>query len=376
MCLSPQILVDKKTKARVSVACRGCEVCRRNRKNDLIGRCLAEQSTASRSLAVTLTYAGDGPESVVLRYSDIQKMLKRLRKADFKVRYICAGEYGTKKGRAHWHAVLFFYGKSPDVYIAQGDNDPAGRINWEFWPHGFSYFQEPDASGFAYVTKYALKQDGNDGESRSFSCSKKPPLGYRFFMRLADDIVERGLPVHSPEYAFAGVMDRNGKTRRYWLQGRMREKFLDRYYTMWRMQYGNEPPWSDFLLEGYLDKIERKRMADDPARFDRDKAARDALYHAQNQAAASREFWQSHAQRISLGFLVFSGTKDMIQAYSDDTAVVYVGDTKWQVTAGNVTVADQLLRGGLPKSKIKPVSDWLESQWRNYRHRLQKHSPK
>nr|QPB07479.1 MAG: replication initiator protein [Microvirus sp.] len=371
MCLAPNIIRDKKTGVRQEVACKGCDLCRKNRVNDLIGRCIAEQCTASRTVAVTLTYAGDGPESAALRYSDVQKMLKLLRAkkgGNFKVRYICAGEYGTKKGRAHWHIILFFYGRSPDVQIG-------ARINWHYWPHGFSYFQNPDYKGFHYVLKYALKQDGNDGASKALSMSKKPPLGCSFFKSMADDLVERRLPVHSPEYAFAHVRDHDDKPRRYWLQGRMRELFLDRYYTMWRMQYGNEPPWSDFMLEGYLDRIERKRMDDDPMRFDRDKAARDAQYNAMNLAAASKEFWQSQKQRIPLGYLVFSGTADLVQAYSDDSAVLYIGDAKWQVTVGNVTVSDQLLRGGLPKSKLQPVLMWLESQWMSHRDRLQKLSP-
>lgn len=79
------------------VACRTCQLCRSNRVNDLVGRSFAEQCTASASYAVTLTYRGDGPETALLRYRDIQLFLKRLRKDGYTVRYICAGEYGSKK---------------------------------------------------------------------------------------------------------------------------------------------------------------------------------------------------------------------------------------------------------------------------------------
>ncbi|QCS37217.1 replication initiation protein [Tortoise microvirus 70] len=320
---------------------------------------------------MTLTYAGDGPESAVLRYKDIQELLYRLRAkrgGNYNVRYICAGEYGTKKGRAHWHIILFFYGRSPDVKIG-------ARINWKYWPHGFSYFQNPDYQGFRYVMKYALKQEGNEGFSKALSMSKKPPLGHNFFKNMADDIVERRLPIHSPEYSFAHVLDSQGRPRKYWLQGRMREIFLDRYYIMWRMLYGNEPPWSDFLLEGYLDPIERKRMDDDPARFERNRAQREAEYKKRIELSRTDEFWKEQSGRVSLGYLVFSGTTDMVHAYSDNSAVIYQGDKQWQVTEGNVPVSAQLLRGGMPISKIQPVLTWCEAQWRNHRDRLQKLSP-
>lgn len=227
MCLSPLKLKDG-----TNVACRGCELCRSNRLNDLIGRCIAEQCTASKTLAVTLTYAGDTAESAVLRYADVQLFLKRLRKDGYSVRYICAGEYGDKKGRAHWHIILFFYGRSPDIQIDR-------RVDWSFWPHGFVYFQNPDYRGFAYVMKYALKQEF---AVKALSMSKKPPLGYSFFMKLAHDIVDRALPVHSPEYSFAHVLDRNGVPRRYWLQGRMREMWLEEYCRYWQEVFGGEPP--------------------------------------------------------------------------------------------------------------------------------------
>nr|QPB07462.1 MAG: replication initiator protein [Microvirus sp.] len=376
MCLTPSRLKVPGTDRLVEVACRNCRRCRDARVSDLVGRCIAEQCSATKSYAVTLTYGGgDTPQSVVLRYSDVQKFLKRLRKAGYKVRYICAGEYGGLKGRTHWHIVLFFYGKEPQWFTARQKNDSKARFHIPEWDHGFCYFQNADVKGFRYIMKYALKAE-HEGSIKALSMSKKPPLGNAFFKNLADDLVERRLPVHSPEYSFAHVTNHENRPLRFWLQGRMRELFLDRYYTMWRMQYGCEPPWSDFILEGYLDKIERLRMADDPQRFDQDKMRRDAEYEARNNARRSDEFWQSQSEKISLGYLVFAGTRDLVQAYSNDSAEIWIGDRKWQVTAGSVTVADQLQRGGLPKSKVQQVSDWLESQWRNHRHLLQKHSPK
>lgn len=354
MCLAPSKISDGQF-----VACRGCDICRQNRVNDLIGRCIAEQSTATKTVAVTLTYAGDGPESAVLRYADVQKFLKLLRAkrgGNYKVRYICAGEYGTKKGRAHWHLVLFFYGDAPNVSLET-------RFNWKYWPHGFVYFQQPDYKGFKYVMKYALKQMDQDGYSKALSMSKKPPLGYAFLMNLADDMAEKGLALHSPEYAFAHVLAQDGRAKRYWLQGRMREKFLDRYYIMYRMLHRCDPPWSDFFVEKYLDPIEKLRREDDPTIFERDRAIRQDEFDALLRARSSADFKAAQAVRHSVGLLCFPGSDALLECFSDRTATFYLGDDKWHLTASSVTVAEQLLRGGVPLNLSLQSQSWLNAKW-------------
>lgn len=374
MCLSPETMYEKRSGKTITVPCKSCDLCRQNRVNDLIGRCIAEQCTASKTFAVTLTYAGDGPESAVLRYADIQKFLKLLRApkgGDFKVRYICAGEYGAKKGRAHWHIILFFDGKYPDVEIGS-------RINWKYWPHGYSYFQNPDYKGFAYVMKYALKQDPKEGYQKSLAMSKKPPLGYKFFVNLAHDIVERQLPVHSPVYSFSNVVNSKGVPRQYWLQGRMREIFLDRYYISWRMLYGKEPPWSEYLLEKYLDPIERKRMELDEQRYLKHQQLRQDEYLRKRSAQIKAEYIDDLSnRRQQLAFLILNPpSSDIMTAYTDGSAEVLIGDERWQVKRGSVTVAEQLHRAGLPISKSQQLARWLESQWYQHQSLLQKLSQK
>lgn len=338
MCLSPVRL-----KNDTLVACRYCRVCLDNRKNDLIGRCLAEQSTSSGAFSVTLTYAADGPHVAVLRYSDVQDMLKRIRKAGYKVRYIAAGEYGTKKGRAHWHVVVFFEGDIPEHQLDT-------RFSWKFWPHGFAYFQRPDYKGFGYAMKYALKQVDDLSATKALAMSKKPPLGYRFFMELADDMVSRRLAFHSPEYAFSHVCGKDGRPRRFWLRGRMFEFMCDRYYTMWRMQYGDDPPWSDYFLERYLDKIARRDM---------------------DRAAAREVFEPKPAVSLpvvprSVAWLLVRNQKDcIVDAWSDRTAIISKGDERWHVAEinGIDSLGQLLLRIGFALSNVLPVLAWLEDQW-------------
>ncbi|MGA0614180.1 rolling circle replication-associated protein [Paracoccus sp. KR1-242] len=335
----------------IYVACRGCRVCRENRVNDLIGRCVAEERSSSSAVSVTLTYAGDVPEAALLKYSDVQKFLKRLRKAiGYQPRYLCAGEYGTANGRAHWHIIIFFRGKEP-VYELEKE-----KYNWPFWPKGFAYFRKPNgASGYAYVCKYALKEEQ---AVKALSMSKKPPLGYDFFMQLASDLVDRGLPVQSPEYRFANVVNKKGKARTYWLQGRMREMFLERYCEVWaEKNNGDMPPLTDFLLESYLDPLAKARMEQEPEDFEREREIKQARYDELERLKKAR--W-----RHELGFMVLGG-RDMIVAYSDGTADVYLGDDLWQVAGSNENVAAQLSRLGFEKLRSQRVSAWLTERWLN-----------
>jgi hypothetical protein len=236
-------------------ACRYCWQCQNNRVNDLVGRCIAEKQVSTATVAVTLTYREDKPNSAVLVYSDFQRFMKRLRKAKYDVRYIVAGEYGSRKGRAHWHAILFFRGKSPEVHINS-------RIDWEYWPEGFSYFQAPDYGGFRYVLKYVLKdQSGQRAFRNHLAMSKKPPLGHDYFVNLARHHVERGLAPQGGFYTFGDEFDSKGRRRRFMLQGRMKEIYNDTYLDTWAKTYGTEPPPSDYIEDHEDKQIAKHRAA-------------------------------------------------------------------------------------------------------------------
>lgn len=270
MCLTPSHVEDVGP-----VACRNCQLCRENRVNDLIGRCIAEKNVSTATLAVTLTYGGDVPASATLLYSDVQKMFKRLRFDGHKVRYIVAGEYGSLKGRAHWHVVLFFRGKVPDLPLNK-------RVHWEYWPHGFVYTQRPDYGGFKYMMKYALKD--TDKKEGFLMMSKKPPLGNDWFRDLAQHYVEHGLSPQSPAYSFRDVFNSKRERRTFWLQGRMREIYLETYLLLYRQRWGEDYPLSDFILE-YEDRLCRESSEAELTAQDLDKRRAE---HAASFALPSR----------------------------------------------------------------------------------------
>lgn len=282
MCQEPTVILQEGE--RHLVACRYCWQCQANRINDLVGRCIAESHYSTSTLAVTLTYRdeGNGAAVGVLVYKHFQDFMKRLRRAGYSVRYIVAGEYGSKKGRSHWHAVLFFKGAAPQIvtnpadrgpydiilprwdYEKEGKSDPDARINWKPWPHGYSYFQQPGAKGFAYVLKYALKDTAQRVYVNHLAMSKKPVLGFEYICDLAQGYVDQGLAPQSYFYQFAGERTAKGKIRKFFLQGRSREIFLEEFSRRWEAQRGTPLPVSE-VLDGWEDQKARKEIADDMA---------------------------------------------------------------------------------------------------------------
>jgi hypothetical protein len=245
MCIAPVMIPSVGL-----VACRSCWQCETQRKNDLIGRAIAEQQKSTKTFALTLTYAGDETGSALLIYEHFQKFMKSLRRDGYNVRYIVAGEYGSKKQRAHWHAILFFRGKVPEVPLET-------RFEWKYWqkqdvngvyvPRGFVYFQEPDYKGFAYVLKYALKDQSQQTRVGHLAMSKKPPLGHEFFMDMAEDHVRHKLSPQGGFYSFRNIFDSKGERRQFMLTGRMRELYVKRFIRRWREVHGTEYPLSEFV---------------------------------------------------------------------------------------------------------------------------------
>lgn len=102
-----------------------------------------------------------------------QKYLKRLRKnTGLKIKYVCTEEFGTRRGRIHYHLLVF------------GPFELKKRMLKDDWKLGFSdakllycSVNKPDnrsaINGIRYVTKYLLKQTGRVRSSGKLGVSKK-----------------------------------------------------------------------------------------------------------------------------------------------------------------------------------------------------------
>lgn len=159
----------------VKVSCRTCDACLSTKMQHWVARCMAEASQFKYVYALTLTYSERTERSRrgarSFRYSDVSDFNKRLaRQTEFHngaraPRFVVTGENGDKKGRVHWHMLVFHdfditqlgewfkYGKKWNGARKGRRN----RLDWSLWPHGFVEIQEPNDNGVAYVLKYAFK---------------------------------------------------------------------------------------------------------------------------------------------------------------------------------------------------------------------------
>lgn len=259
MCITPNRIAVGYSDFPITreVACRKCWQCCENRVNDYVGRAIAESLHTDKTLSITLTYGGgDTPDSVVLVYKHVQLFIKSLRNDGYKVRYMVAGEYGSGKGRSHWHVILFFNGKVPkninaneakesvlaysigqklvpmsDIVISTKYADH--RFAWKHWPHGFVHVEEPSYKAFRYVLKYVLKDTDLQTSVGHFSISKKPPLGDAYFREYAARHANAGTHPDGFNYSFNDEFDALGKRRKFYMQGVTRENFIKYYEEEW-----------------------------------------------------------------------------------------------------------------------------------------------
>lgn len=253
MCIKPRF----EPYTQSLVACRQCWACRKGRVDDYVGRGLAESLTAAGVSVLTLTYAGDVPGAVLLLHYDVRKFFMRLRKAGYPLRYILAGEHGSRHNRAHWHVIIYWQGSVPSDLPPLGEFAP-----WRFWPHGHVHSMVFSVSSLRYTIKYLLKDQDLETSVSRFSLSKRPLIGLPFFFSQADAMIEKRALPRDLFYTFADVLDRHGKPYRFHLRGRAAERFLDRFEIGWRLRWGQPPPLSDYLLDRYHIPIARKESKD------------------------------------------------------------------------------------------------------------------
>jgi hypothetical protein len=220
------------------VACRQCWRCRQNRVNDYVARCMAESSTSAHTCVVNLTYAPrEDLADKVLEPRHFQLFIKQLRNAGHKVRYLVAGEYGGKKGRAHFHALLFFTHLEPSDRVAaynpmhlydldssapfSGQIPSERMVHIREWPHGhITADWSASEKSARYVCKYLLADDKNNAW---FSLSKKPALGAAFFSQKAAQAVDLGVLPSSFNY----LPPNGNRDRPYMMSGATRRDYMN-----------------------------------------------------------------------------------------------------------------------------------------------------
>ena len=148
------------------------------------------------------------PSSVqILLYEDIQKFLKRLRKAyRGKLRYFVAGEYGEQTARPHYHMIL--YGWKPtdleNLYKIHHNGYCTSKWLADLWGMGQIQIAQAVPETYRYVAGYVTKKmyeiDGKKanayyelGQTKPFACmSLKPGLGDHYYQEHKEEIWRQG----------------------------------------------------------------------------------------------------------------------------------------------------------------------------------------
>jgi len=174
-CDTPFYVLPKAGTEKVPVPCGKCPPCKLKRINGWVFRLLQEEKNYSHSHFITLTY---GTESIpitqngfrTLDKGHLRNFWKRLRKrAGTRLKYYACGEYGTARGRPHYHAIVFGC-SNPDAYQAAWSLDEK--------PLGSVFVGAVSGDSIAYTAKYINKpptkaKHARDDREREFSVMSK-----------------------------------------------------------------------------------------------------------------------------------------------------------------------------------------------------------
>lgn len=149
----------------LELPCGRCIGCKLDRARGWSVRIVHEASLFDSNWFATLTYRDeDLPVGGSLDYRDFQLFMKRLRRklrgdspgpdGKFSVRFFCAGEYGERRRRPHFHAILFNVRFGDEVKLMNGT---ARSVLCEaLWKKGNVQLDEVNERTAAYVARYTL----------------------------------------------------------------------------------------------------------------------------------------------------------------------------------------------------------------------------
>lgn len=219
----------------VKVPCGQCIGCRLDKSRAWAIRVVKEASLHEDNCFITLTYNDENlPENGSLVKEHFTKFMKRLRKklSPRKIRYYMCGEYGTKYGRPHYHAVIFNY-DFPDKEEIERHNQYrqdlpklyTSTILSETWGKGYVSIGEVTLDSAAYIARYCTKKITGEAEHENYfnfdietgeikerlqeyqTMSRRPGIAADWFdkygkeeIQVGDYITEKGKKIKVPRY--------------------------------------------------------------------------------------------------------------------------------------------------------------------------------
>jgi len=200
----------------MELPCSRCIGCKMDRGRMWSTRLGHEAQMWSANWILTLTYdEAHLPASRSLEYEDFQGFMKRLRRrlegvteVDGRrpVRFFCAGEYGSRGMRPHYHAVLFNVDFPDKVRWKNGYF--RSKVCEELWQQGSVVIGAVCGAGVAYVAGYCLKKQYGAAAREAYEdvvnvrtgelssrrpefarMSLKPAIGATWFRKYASDVL-------------------------------------------------------------------------------------------------------------------------------------------------------------------------------------------
>lgn len=290
------------TKDGKTFACRTCDECIATRRASWVARAMMERATSPHAICVTLTYndetQANRDAAQFFAYGDVRSLLQRitsaLRRIDQShwVRFICAGEQGSRFNRCHWHLVLFssydlrLLGevtlngkpvKDPEAMLTIGKRKR--RLHWSLWaehaqPKGFVTFGAAGVEAMHYTLSYCLKDqftvEKSHGTMRAnkieafatglFRMSKRPPIGEAWLNLKIDRLAASGSVLPSLDLKVPGM------SGYFHPSGLWREKMLHhmrRLNDLARETTGTDAPQWDGLLNSLINDATAQEILTD-----------------------------------------------------------------------------------------------------------------
>lgn len=166
--------------------CGSCIFCRKKKSLELARRCVLHASTYTHNCFITLTYNESSVGDNSITYSDIQKFKKRLRKSlnGKKIEIFNVHEYG-KKGRKHWHLVIFGHDFEDKTLFSENAGIPiyTSKKLLKLWPYGHNTIGSVTEASALYQAQYTQKdiKNGNTNNEKKAK-SNHSGIGKKYFL--------------------------------------------------------------------------------------------------------------------------------------------------------------------------------------------------
>lgn len=216
-------------------------------------RCMHEASLWDANCFITLTYDDEHlPDDLSVDVRVFQRFMKRLRKRyGAGIRFFHCGEYGSKKFRPHYHAILFNHDFEDKVLWKTQSNGERLYVSaglQELWPQGYSSVGTVTFQSASYVARYVTKKVLASGPFSRVVIN--PETGEVYPVR--------------PEY---GTMSRGGRAGpggigRGWLEKFSDETARDDYVVMRGMKMRPPRAYDALLSESDIKARKFKRRRD------------------------------------------------------------------------------------------------------------------